>query len=96
MPLLFALMIIIVPAQLKGAEYPIDPDGFPALADLAGFGLVSGVNPIGRLLEKKAHQGVSRLEDRRAHQPLQFLNLKPIGLLGFKANHQLLNFLVLG
>jgi hypothetical protein len=60
-------MIIIIAAQLETAKNSLYPDDFVALANLPGFGLVSRVNPLGRLLEQPADQLIGGFENGRAH-----------------------------
>jgi hypothetical protein len=54
MPLVFAFMVVIVPAQLESAKNPLPLDRFPTLANLSGFGLVSCIDALGGLLEQPA------------------------------------------
>jgi len=46
---LFACMIVVVTTDLEAAKNPLCLDGFSALANLPGFGLVSLINPLGPL-----------------------------------------------
>ena len=54
-----------------------------------------GVNPIGGLLEKPAHQRIGGFENGRAHQDFQLRDALPVQRPGFKAGDQLLDFFFL-
>jgi hypothetical protein len=58
--------------------------------------LAGGIDPVGGLLEQKAHQCVGGLEDCRADQDFELLDGPPIGSLRSKVGHQLRDFLLLG
>ena len=74
MPLLLACVIVVIPLQFEMAKQALDLHAHPLLERLAGLGLVGGVDLIDGGLQQVAHQRVGRFEDRRAHQPLQFLH----------------------
>ncbi|MDR3561751.1 MAG: hypothetical protein P4N59_09995 [Negativicutes bacterium] len=69
-------------------KHPVDLKTEPPFVLLSGFGLVGGVDPVGRLLQKPADDGGGRFEDGRAHQHLQLLDRQARGLIGLKAGHQ--------
>lgn len=67
-PRLLARMVIGIPHQFKDAKNPLYLHRHPALAHPARFGLASGIDPVGGLLEEHTRQFVGRLEDGGADQ----------------------------
>lgn len=96
MALVFARVVKVVPAQPETAKHPLHPDGFLALVNLPGFGLVSRINALGRLLEQPADQAIGRFENGSAHQYFQLGHDASLWGLGLKPGDQLLDFLFLG
>ena len=96
MALFLAGVIVVIASERKAAKNPLRLNGFPALAHFSGLGLIGGVNPVGRLLEKKRDDFIGRFENGGADQYLQLLRRRTIELLGRKAADQLLDFRVLG
>ena len=96
MPLLFACMVVVVALQCEGAKDAIDLEVSPPLVMLARLGLIGGVDAVGGSLQQESHQCIGRLVNRRAHQHFQLLDHHPVGLGRLKADHQLLDFLILG
>jgi len=94
--LLFALVIIIVPIQIKAAEEPLDLQALTAFALFAGFGRLRRIGPVGGSLQKAFDDRVGRFENGRAHQKLQFLHQLAFRLLVLDTQHQLLDFCFLG
>jgi len=78
-------MIVVVTTDLEAAKNPLCLDGFSALANLPGVGLVSLINPLGRLLEQPSDQLSGRLENGGAHHYLQFGDNVSLWRLGFEA-----------
>ena len=72
MALLFTCVVIVIAAQRGTAKNPLHPNDLPVGANLAGFGLVAGINALGCLPEQPADHGIGRLENGDAHQDLQF------------------------
>ncbi len=58
MALVLALVVIIIPLQLKGAKQAVNLEAGPSLGLLAGLGLIGRINAVGGLLQKESHQGV--------------------------------------
>ena len=63
---------------------------------LAGLGLISRVNLVGRILQQPSHNQFGRFEYGSTHQYFQFLNRHSIELARLELRHQLLDLLVLG
>lgn len=82
MALLLARMVVVVALEIEGAEEALDLERCPALAMLAGTGLVGRVQPVGSLLEEQSDDAGGGLEDGRAQQDLQLLNGGAIGRRG--------------
>lgn len=93
--LILARVIVVIPLQLEAAKDALNPDGFPALANLPGFRLVASIGLIGGFLEQPADQGIGGFEHRRAHQDFQLGDALAMHLPGFKAGDQLLHFFFL-
>ena len=96
MPLVFARMIVIVAVQREAAEHALHPESLSAFAHLAGFGLVTAIDPVSRLLEQPADQLIGRFENRRAHQRFQLGDQLRSRGLGLELGNQALDFLILG
>ena len=77
-------------------EHAIDGQQGSPLALPARFGLVSGVEAVGGLLQQISRQLVGRLENGRADQHFQLLDGRTVGLGSLEASHQELDFLLLG
>jgi len=88
--------LIVVALDLETAKNSLHPNGFPALANLPGFGLVTRVDTLSRLLQQPTDQIIGRLENSRAHQYLQLDDGVSLWALGFKPRDQLLDFRFLG
>src|SRR5258706_15782283 len=96
MAMRFTRVIIVVAAQFKAAKNPLYPKGFLALVNLPGFGLVSRIDALGRLLEQPADQAFGRFEKNGAHQYFQFGYQSAVWNLRLKLGDHLLDFLFLG
>jgi hypothetical protein len=76
---LLAHVIIVIPFQDEMTKDALHLKFFPALADFQ-FGLVGGVNPIGRLLEEPRQQIVGGFEDGSGHQHFHCATTAPVGV----------------
>jgi hypothetical protein len=68
MALRLAGVVVLVPPEFEVAKNALHPEGFLALENLPGLGLIRRVDALGRLLEQTADQIVGRLENGRTHQ----------------------------
>ena len=95
MPLAFGGMIVVIARQLEVAKEALDLELLTSFADLAGPGLVGGVDSIGGLLQKPADQLVGRLENGRP-QHLQLLDAGALRQMRRELGHQGLDLGLLG
>ena len=68
MPLLFALMVIVVPPQFETPEQALHLDRAPCFPYLPRVGLICLIDLIGGGLEQVTHHGSGRFEDRCSNE----------------------------
>jgi len=88
----FASVIVVVAPQGEDAKNTLNLQALASLADLTRLGLVSGVDPVGRLLQQESDEFAGRLEEGGAQEYFQLLHRLPARRAGRKLRHQLLDF----
>ena len=89
-------VVVEVTVEFEVTKNPLYTDGFLALENLRGFGLVHRVDALGRLLTQPADQIVGRLENDCTHPYLQLGDRVALRRFGLKTGDQLLDLPFLG
>ncbi len=92
----FSGMVVVVTLQSEGTEHPLDLQRLTALAPFTRLGFVSGVDPVGGLLEQPADELVGGFENRGTHQNFQLGDTIAGGLAAGERGHQGLDFCFFG